>query len=50
VNDLWPWSLEPDDVPKLTGYFRGYASESYLAAEEAAYFAYTYGIRHFPPQ
>jgi hypothetical protein len=50
VNNLWPWELEPHQIPRLTGYFRGYVGESYLAAEEAAYFARTYGIRELPPR
>jgi diadenosine tetraphosphatase ApaH/serine/threonine PP2A family protein phosphatase len=50
VDDLWPWELEPHQIPRLTGYFRGYVGETYLAAEEAAYFARTYGIRELPPQ
>jgi hypothetical protein len=45
VDDLWPWVLDADHIPRLTGYFQGYVGESYLAAEEAAYFARTYGIR-----
>ena len=50
VDDLWPWELEPHQAPRLTGYFQGYVGETYLAAEEAAYFAHTYGIRELPPQ
>jgi hypothetical protein len=50
VDDLWPWELEPRRAPRLTGYFQGYVGETYLAAEEAAYFADTYGIRELPPQ
>jgi hypothetical protein len=50
VNDLWPWELGPSQIPRLTGYFRGYVGETYLAAEEATYFARTYKLRELQRQ
>ena len=45
VNELWPWQIDPAGELQLTGFFRGYAGESFVALEEAEAFQRLYGRR-----
>jgi hypothetical protein len=45
VDELWPWEAGPDGEPDLTGYFRGYAGETYNALGELDAFKERYGFR-----
>jgi hypothetical protein len=50
VDELWPWEPGPDGDLRLTGFFRGYAGETYLAQQEADAFEDRYGLRRSPPK
>ena len=49
VDELWPWEPGPDGDLRLTGFFRGYAGETYLAQQEADAFEDRYGLRKLAP-
>lgn len=50
VDELWPWEPGPDGDVHLTGFFRGYGGETYLALEEMDAFAERYGVRARPDE
>ncbi len=48
VDELWPWERGEDGELRLTGYFRGYAGETYQALPELEAFKQAYGFRPRP--
>ncbi len=46
VNELWPWEVDSLGELRLTGFFRGYCGETFLALEEADAFRSRYGPRN----
>jgi hypothetical protein len=45
IDELWPFSRTPHGGLVLTGQFKGYNGEDYLAVEEFDYFRHQYGLR-----
>ena len=45
VNELWPWERGPGGELTLTGRFRGYVGETFLALEEMESFMRRFGLR-----